>query len=71
MMTTNHEKQRPNQTSEILTKSDVARICQISKRSVNNLMNRGLPYVKLAGKLVRFRRCDVEAYLNSLIVKAL
>ena len=46
-----------------LTKQDVARLLQVSVRTVENFMSRGLlPFFRI-GRTVRFRLKDIEAHL--------
>jgi len=48
-----------------LTKQDVARLLQVSVRTVENFMSRGLlPFFRI-GRTVRFRLKDIEAHLES------
>ena len=51
----------------LLTKGDVADICQVSIGKVDDMMKNGLPYIK-NGKTTRFRRLDLEAYLDKYTV---
>ena len=51
---------------EYLTKQQVAQRLNVSARTVDNLMKRGLlPYHKL-GRLVRFLPADVDAHLGKV-----
>jgi excisionase family DNA binding protein len=61
----------PNMAGELMTKDDLMAYLRISLPTVNRLMAAGLPFVKLAkGKgRVLFRKADVDAYLESKIVK--
>ena len=57
----------------LVTKTEVAQLLKVSLRSVTNLMHDGtLPYLPLRGHIVRFRRADVERYLeeHSLVCNA-
>lgn len=47
------------------TKSELARRLGVSTRTICNLMARGLPYIRLTGKLVRFPRVAVDGWMNS------
>ena len=63
-------------TTEILTANEVASLLKISKRQVyeltkertqsGDIREHPLPCVRL-GKLVRFRRSDVEAWIEKLV----
>jgi len=51
----------------LLDVADTARVLSISERSVWRLRAKGeLPAVKVAGSIVRFRRADVEKYVDGL-----
>jgi len=54
-----------DQADLTITKSDVAKLLKISPRSVSNLMTRGLPFIKIGAKIVRFRLGDIRGYLNA------
>ena len=49
---------------EYESKQQLAVRLGISSRTVTNLMGRGLPYLKLTGKLVRFPRRAVDGWLT-------
>jgi hypothetical protein len=51
--------------SPLLTKADVAHRAKCGRRMINYWMQRGLPYVKLSPRMVRFVPGDVEAFLQS------
>jgi len=60
-------------TTEILTVADLAKLLKISPRSVYELTRERhrrsqanpLPLVRINGKTVRFRKCDVETWLET------
>jgi excisionase family DNA binding protein len=53
--------------SLLLTPEQAAQYLQITKRTLRNLVVRGLiPQTKLTGKLVRYRRPDLDASLIRL-----
>jgi excisionase family DNA binding protein len=56
---------------DLMTKEDLMAYLKISLPTVNRLMVRGLPYIKLAeGKgHVLFRRKDIDKYLEARLVK--
>jgi len=55
--------------AELMTKDDLMAYLKISRPTVNRLMKEdGLPYIKL-GHHVRFKQADVDAYLESKIIK--
>jgi hypothetical protein len=49
---------------ELLTKKEVAEKIQQTPRTIEHLMARGLPFIKLGKKCVRFRPSDVAAFLE-------
>jgi predicted DNA-binding transcriptional regulator AlpA len=52
-------------SEELLTKSQIAVKLQVTQRTVDNFMARGiLPYFKLGNRMVRFRLLDVQAHLD-------
>ncbi len=68
MMTKNKLKETHDVTADsasgrLLDKGEVAARLRIGRRSVDNWMKRGLPYIKW-GKTVRFHWEDVLAKLN-------
>ncbi len=49
----------------LLTRDEVAAMAQCSKERIDQVRKAGeLPWIQLGKRLVRFRRDDVEAYLN-------
>lgn len=54
-------------TELLLTKSDVSEICKVSMGKVDDMMKQGLPYIKHC-KTTRFRRLDLEQYLEQYII---
>ena len=56
-------------TPEYETKEQLAQRLGISGRTVNNLMRRGLPYIRLGGKLLRFPKAIVDAWMAGQIIK--
>jgi len=49
---------------EYESKQQLAARLGVSTRTVDNLMVRGMPYLKLTGKLVRFPRIPVNDWLG-------
>lgn len=47
-----------------LTKTDLAHLLHISRRQVDRLMQRGLPYLKLGYRTVRFDAARVVLWLE-------
>lgn len=45
------------------SKQELAARLGVSTRSINALMERGLPYLRLTGKLLRFSRATVDRWL--------
>lgn len=48
----------------IVTKKELATRLKLTPRSVENLMLRGLPHLKLSKRCTRFKLEDVDAWLN-------
>ena len=61
--TNTREQNRSTPTAAHLTRRQLASHLGVSTRTIDNLMTRGLPYLKLTGKLVRFPRAEVENWL--------
>ena len=57
-----------NMAPEYMTKNDLIAYLKISRATVGRLMEHGLPFVKL-DRRVLFRKADVDAFLESKIVK--
>jgi len=53
---------------ELMTKDDLMAYLRISRGTINRLMQQGLPYVKLERRVL-FRQMDIDAYLESKIIK--
>jgi len=74
-MNTNDTNQKPdpgaglNLPPDYDTRKQLAQRISCSTRTVDNLMLRGLPYVKLTGKLVRFPRREVDEWLAGQTVR--
>lgn len=51
------------------TKQELAARLGVSTRTIDNLMARGLPYLALTGKLRRFPRITVDAWLRQQEVR--
>jgi excisionase family DNA binding protein len=49
---------------EYESKQELAARLGVSTRTIDNLMTRGLPYLALTGKLRRFPRVSVDAWLQ-------
>lgn len=48
-----------------LTKQQLARLLNVSPRTVDNLIaRRALPFVRLSGKLIRFPRAAVDEHIR-------
>jgi excisionase family DNA binding protein len=54
---------------EYETKQELAARLGVSTRTIDNLMTRGLPYLALTGKLRRFPRATVDAWLRQQEVR--
>ncbi len=58
------------QNSVLLTEAQVAKTLQVSVKTLQNQrwQKVGIPYLKI-GRTVRYRRVDVETFLNQAVVK--
>ena len=55
------------QVDDFLTKEGVAKLLQVSTRTIDNLMaKKVIPFLKLGHRTVRFRRQDVAVALGRL-----
>jgi excisionase family DNA binding protein len=50
---------------QLLKKKDAAFYLGVTSRSVENMMRRGLPYLKLSCRATRFRRSDLDGWLEA------
>ncbi len=55
-------------SAEYMTKDELMAYLKISRGTVNRLMKQGLPHIKLERRVL-FRKADVDAYLESKIVR--
>jgi excisionase family DNA binding protein len=52
-------------TSELLTDKEAAAILAVEPRTLRLWRNtRGLPHIKITSKVIRYRRADVDAWLE-------
>jgi len=51
-----------------MTKDDLMTYLHISRGTINRLMKRGLPHIKLERRVL-FRKEDIDTYLKSKLVK--
>jgi len=60
---------------EILKVNDVAELLQLSTRAILNLCKRDshtpIPHIRINGHSLRFRRADLEAWMNKNTISAL
>lgn len=58
-------------SSKLLTPGELAELLGVSEETLAQWRSqrRGPPYVKVEGRLVRYRLPDVEAYLESRLVE--
>lgn len=54
---------------EFESKQELAARLGISTRTVDNLMQRGLPYVAITSKLRRFPRTEVDQWLRQFTIR--
>jgi excisionase family DNA binding protein len=59
----------PSAAPEYETRQELAARLGVSTRTIDNLMTRGLPYLALTGKLRRFPRVTVDAWLHQQEVR--
>ena len=60
----------PDNTDSLLTETGVAEIAQVKPRTIKLWREtRGLPYVRITSKVIRFRRGDVDAWLSRHLVE--
>jgi excisionase family DNA binding protein len=72
-MRLNHstEQRQPETNSELLTVPEVAALLRVQVSTIRAwVLHRRIAYVKVFGKLVRFRRADVESLIASRVVPA-
>lgn len=50
--------------SEILTKEQLADLLQVSRRTIENLQQKGLPYIALGPRRNRYLRAEVMAWMR-------
>ncbi len=56
---------------KLLTISETSRLLRISEREVKNLVQKGeLPAYQVGGRFLRFRKEQIEAIQNEILVKA-
>ena len=55
-------------SAEYLTKKELMAYLKISRTTVDGLMKHGLPHIKLERRVL-FRRADVDAFLESKMVR--
>jgi len=53
------------ETAKLLNKKETASFLRVSARTVENLMRRGLPYIKLSARATRFRMSDLQGWLTT------
>ncbi len=54
-----------NEAGSLMDKKSLAGYLRCTTRTVEERMRRGLPYLKLTARCVRFRLADVDAWLDS------
>jgi excisionase family DNA binding protein len=50
-------------------KKQLARRIGVSVRTIDNLLDRGLPHIKVTNKLTRFPRADVDQWLRDRTIR--
>lgn len=57
--------------SELLTDDDLTRLTAIKRGTLRALRSRGqIPFIRLGGRIIRYRRADIEAWISSRAVGA-
>jgi excisionase family DNA binding protein len=53
----------------VMTTDEVARYLGINKKSLDRMRGRGdgPPYVRLTGKLIRYRKADIDDFIESRV----
>lgn len=46
-----------------LSKHEVAKLLSVTTRTIHNLMKKGLPFVRVGQKLIRYKLSDIHQYL--------
>jgi excisionase family DNA binding protein len=58
-------------STELLNPADASKALGIRVSTIRAwVLNRKIPYVKLGGKLVKFRRVDIEKFIAARVVPA-
>lgn len=66
-----HTQSVPQPEGDLLTVPEAAAFFKVQISTIRAwILNRKLPYVKPGGKLIRFRRVDLEKVLAARTVKA-
>jgi hypothetical protein len=61
----NHTTQlQPSGAGAIVGKADYARHIQVSKRTLDALLARGLPHLKLSNRLIRINVADADQWVS-------
>lgn len=50
--------------SELLTTKDLCTMFNVSKTTIMSWRNNGLPYTKINGRVIRYRKEEVEKWIN-------
>jgi excisionase family DNA binding protein len=54
-----------SQSNDLLTDEQVAKLLGVEKRTIRLWRNtRGLPFIKISSKIIRFRRSDIDTWLE-------
>ena len=57
-------------TDELLTRADLQKLFKVSQPTIIRLEASGkLPAIRIGAGTVRYRRADIEAFLNSLLAR--
>ena len=64
------EKRPPDESPELLTKHEVAKILRVSSRTIERYASeRKLRHIRYSASVIRFRRSDVMKFLERNTVK--
>jgi excisionase family DNA binding protein len=59
-----------NQAGDLLTDTEAAALLSVEPRTLRLWRHtRGLPHIRLTSKVIRYRRCDLDAWLGRHFVQ--
>lgn len=65
------QQDSPNDPQALLKQRQVAALTGLSERKLeaDRLRGIGIPYVRFSKRCIRYRRCDVDSHVASLVVR--